>query len=113
MTKSVIAERIGCVLKGVKGPDGEDAKITKAVRISEEFPAHTGFEVVFEYYTDEQGRLAVSLDRRGGRKARLRESWTLSAIDSCEAKGLKEFAESLGLKGYNLANLVRTFKPAV
>lgn len=112
MTRAILAERVGRVLKDVKGPDGQDAKVVRSIRVKEEFPAHPGIEVLFDYYTDEQGRLAVYVRRRGGNKTNRRNSWTLSAIDSCEAKELKEFAESLGLKGFQLANQIRMYKPA-
>ncbi len=109
-----MAKRTGCVLQGVKGPDGQDAKIVRSMRVSGNFPAHEGIEVIFDFYLDDHAQRAVYLRRRTGNKTNRRGHWTLSAIENREPAGLaqfKEFAESLGLKGANLANIICGFKP--
>lgn len=114
MTQAILAERVGKALKGVKGPDGEDAKIIRSVLMKEVFPAKPGMELLFDFYTDEHGTCAVHMSHKTSGKTRATAHWTISAIENLDSSGLtgfREFADRAGLKGYQLGNLIKGLKP--
>jgi hypothetical protein len=113
MAQAEVAERVNKTIPGVKGPDGKDAVVTRTLVMREVFPANPGIEVFFDFYTDEHGEAAVHMRRRTSGKTRCTGQWPLSAIETKDGKrlsGLKEFAEKLGLKAYQLANIVCELK---
>lgn len=115
MTQTVLKERVGRVIKSVKGANGQDATIIRSMLLKEVFPDdRPGLEVIFDFFNDEQGQLAVHVQRKTSAKVRQKCHWTLSAIENRDATGLegfREFADSLGLKGFQLANIICGLKP--
>lgn len=114
MTQAVLAQRVGKELKGVKGPNGADAKIDRSILMKEVFPDKPGMELVFDFYTDEQGKCAVHVQYKTGGKTRHTGHWTISAIENLDSEGLKgfrEFAGKASLKGFQLANLIKSLRP--
>jgi hypothetical protein len=109
----ILEKRVGTVLQGIVGPDGQPAKVLCSKKISGDFSVGPTVEVTFDFYHNEHGALAVHLTRRCRHRTQTGQ-WEVSAIDNRDAKGLKgfiEFAETLGLKGANLANIISGLKP--
>ena len=112
MSKVAQLERIGTVLKLVES--GKEAEIVRSYKVSGEFPAHETIEVTFDFARQEDGTKIVHLTRFKQKKASVRKTWTLAAIEDRDSKGLGgfiEFAASLGLKGAQLAKIIEGFKP--
>lgn len=112
MTQADAAKGVRTI-PGVKGPDGNDAVVIRSIQMKEVFPANPGIEVFFDFYKDEKGEVALHLRRRSSGKTRCTGQWPLSAIEAKDGKrlaGFKEFAEKLGLKAYQLANIVCELK---
>ncbi|HEV8666881.1 MAG TPA: hypothetical protein VN665_03495 [Candidatus Paceibacterota bacterium] len=108
MSRTALSERIGTVLTLVE-KDNSRAEIVRSYKISGDFPKHPGIEVVFDFAKESEGSIVVNLTRMTGGRSRTRKNWTLTAIADRDAVGLagfKDFAESLGLKGAQLANLI-------
>ncbi len=112
MSKTALTRRVGSVLKLVH--TDTEAQVVRSMKISGDFPAHAGIEVIFDFTKDAHDELSVILSRRTGGKVRLRNSWALSAVerrDFKELKGFKEFADSLGLKVPQLAKIIEGLRP--
>ncbi|HUD02958.1 MAG TPA: hypothetical protein VMR46_03005 [Candidatus Paceibacterota bacterium] len=82
------------------------------MEISGDFPVK-GVSVVFDFGGDED-EMWVHLTRKEG-KGTICGYWKLKAVEDRDSKGLdrfKEFAESLGIKGHQLAHLISGLKPS-
>jgi hypothetical protein len=108
MGKTALAERVGIVLHLVD-KENKPAEIVRSFKISGDFPKDQGIEVIFDFAKDSDGVEVVHLTRRTSNKNRERKTWTLSAIADRDSKGLQgftQFADSLGIKGAQLAKLI-------